>query len=135
MNNDKQRYNTKQQALIYRHFKNNPNNHFTADEVCDALKSNGVSRATVYRSVEKLTEDGVLLKYNFGKGQSACYQFCCKEHDACTYHFVCTACKTVQHLQCEVLNELQAHLNDDHALKIDRSLTVLYGTCRRCLEK
>lgn len=130
-----QRYNTKQKTHILSFFKDNAANHYTADEVCDAIKSNGVSRATVYRTVEKLVEDGVLLKFNFGKGQSACYQFCGHEHENGTYHFVCTSCKTVQHLHCDILNDLQAHLNSDHALKIDRSLTVLYGTCRRCVTK
>ena len=135
MENDRQRYNTKQQALIYEYFKNNKGSHFTADAVSDALKSCGVSRATVYRSVEKLTEEGVLIKYNFGKGQSACYQFCSDDAENGTFHFVCTKCKTLQHLDCDMLSDLQDHLNRDHAVKIDRSLTVLYGTCGRCLNK
>lgn len=128
-------YNTKQKSLVTSFFMDNFSNHYTADQVCDAIKSSGVSRSTVYRTIERLVEDGVILKYNFGKGKSACYQYCSENHDDATYHFVCTKCKCVQHLHCDILDELQTHLNCDHSLKIDRSLTVLYGTCRGCISK
>lgn len=135
MTNDRQRYNTKQQSLIYEFFKKSSGAHFTADEVCLALKQSEVSRATVYRAVEKLTEEGVLIKYNFGKGQSACYEFCSENAENDTFHFICTKCKRLMHLDCSALSDLEEHLSKDHALKIDRSLTVLYGTCGRCMKE
>lgn len=126
---------TKQQSLVLQCFKNEQSAHFTADEICDLIKGNGVSRATVYRTIEKLTEEGVIIKFNFGKSQSACYQFCSQGHNASTYHFVCTSCKTVKHLQCNIFGELQEHLKERHSIQIDPGLTVIYGVCERCLNK
>ncbi len=133
MNNQKSRYRTKQEAVIIGFFKDNSTKHFTADEVCTALASEGVSRATVYRRIERLVEDGELLKFNFGTGTGACYQFCSKEHECTTFHFICTKCKSLHHLDCSVISEIQQHLISNHNLLIDESRTVFYGLCERCL--
>lgn len=128
----KQRYNTKQETLIIDFFKNNKDIHFTADEVCDNISNYGISRATVYRRLERLVEDGTLIKYSLDSKSGACYQYCCNEHKGNTCHFVCTKCKSVKHLDCHFLENLQNHLTCDHNLKIDNARTVFYGVCGGC---
>lgn len=130
----KQRYSTKQEALIVNYLMKNSEKHFTADEIWAAMMSYGVSRATVYRRLERLVEDGAIIKFNFGAGIGACYQYCGERHEDKGYHFVCTRCKCVQHLDCAVMRGVDEHLNGEHGLKIDNSRTVLYGLCGRCLE-
>lgn len=130
-----QGYNTRRRSLILEHFKSSPSSHYTAEEVCAALKDRGVSRSTVYRTLERLVREGEVVKYSLGKGVGACYRYCDRRREDTTYHFICTKCGAVEHLNCDMLDSLRSHLSSSHNLKIDRSLTVLYGTCGRCLGK
>ncbi len=128
----KQRYRTKQENLIIGFFKDNCDKHFTADEVYSSILDHGVSRATVYRRIERLVEDGELLKFSFGSGISACYQYCCENHDSDSFHFVCTKCKIVHHLDCHAVTGVLSHLTENHKVKIDPRRTVFYGLCEVC---
>lgn len=134
MNLQKQRYNTKQETILIDFFEKNSNKHFNADEVCSAVVSEGISRATVYRRLERLVEDGILLKFNLGNGLGACYQFCNSNHHGSIFHFVCTNCKSVKHLDCSVVDDVLVHLTEHHNLQIDNERTVFYGLCEECLK-
>lgn len=128
----RQRYNTKQESLIIAFFSEHGDSHFTADEVWANMIPYGVSRATVYRRLERLVEDGLLLKFNLGSGVGACYQLCADSHSADVFHFVCTNCKAVEHLDCSALSQLQKHFCDEHSFFMDNTRTVFYGVCGRC---
>lgn len=132
MDAQKQRYNTKQEGLLIAFFEDNKEKHFTADEVWANMMPHGVSRATVYRRLERFVEDGILVKFNFGNGVGACYQLCSDLKCSNVFHFVCTKCKSVEHLDCAVLSQIQSHLNEDHGLFFDNTRTVFYGVCGRC---
>lgn len=135
-NRSKQRYNTKQEGLIISFFENNKSGHFTADEVCDNIRCSGISRATIYRRLERLVEDGVLIKFSFDGKSSACFKYCSDGHSGSgTCHFICTKCKNVQHIDCHLLEGLQSHLFCDHNLNIDSTRTVFYGVCGGCVCK
>lgn len=134
-NGERQGYNTRRQNLILEFFRHKPQCHCTADELCAALNGEGVSRSTVYRTLNKLVKDKTLVKYSLGRGVGACYRYCSEQQNDTAYHFICTSCGAVEHLNCGMLDSLRRHLNSDHNLEIDRSLTVLYGRCARCLGK
>ncbi|MBE6678363.1 MAG: transcriptional repressor [Ruminococcaceae bacterium] len=133
MNELKNRYKTKQEALIVSFLKDNSKTHFSADEVFAAVAAEGVSRSTVYRRLERLAEDGVLLKFNLGNSVGALYQYCDHKHGEECLHFVCTKCKTLHHLDCYVFSDVQQHLNSQHKFLLDGSKTVFYGLCERCI--
>lgn len=133
MNEIKNKYKTKQESLIISFFKNNSKGHYSADEAYLAIASEGISRATVYRRIERLVSEGVLLKYNAGNGIGVYYQYCNHEHNGACLHFVCTKCNSLQHLDCTVFDDVQQHLDSNHHLKLDGSKTVFYGLCERCL--
>lgn len=130
--NDPKRYSTKQMSILTKFFHDNKNTHFTADEVYDNVRDSGISRATVYRRIEQLVEEGLLVKYTLDSRAGACYQYCCDEHKNGTCHFVCTQCKAIKHIDCSLLSDLQSHLNEDHGLNIDSTRTVFYGVCGGC---
>lgn len=125
------KYTTKQAEIILNFFKEKPLNHYTADDICFALREKGISRATVYRRLEQFVENGEIRKYILGKGKSACYQICNDCGDNC-YHFVCSECNTVLHVKCEMLNGIKNHFDTDHQFVIDNAKTVFYGICKEC---
>lgn len=127
-------YNTKQQEIILSCLKNSRGEHMTADDVYFRLKQHGetVGRTTVYRHLDKLTEQGTLRRFTIGDNISACYQYSDGSHCCDHYHLKCSSCGKLIHIECEFMDELSAHIYDDHKFTLDGSKTVLYGLCEEC---
>jgi len=129
------KYNTKQREMILSCLKEHHAEHFTVDKVLEYLKTQGASvgQTTVYRNLDKLVKEGVVIKYAGAEGQSACYQYI--EHpESCAthYHLICADCGRMIHLQCEYLDDMTAHLLEHHQFSMDKFKTVIYGLCRQC---
>ncbi len=134
----KSTYTTKQGKLILSCLKKHKKEHFTAEKVHVYLKEQGTSvgQTTVYRNLDKLVKEGVVIKYAGGEGQGACYQYI--EHpESCAthYHLICADCGRMIHLHCEYLDEVTAHLLEYHQFSMDKFKTVIYGLCRRCEDR
>lgn len=125
-----QRYKTKQEKLILTFFQNNRGANYTADDVYNKVCNEGVSRATVYRRLERLALDGIITKIKLGSGAS--YRLCDSSCDNSS-HFVCTACNCVEHIECHMLPEISEHFEKGHGVRIDSAKTVFYGLCERCV--
>lgn len=63
----KEGYKTKQREEILSFFRQHPGQHITAQELCTAL--NGVSKATVYRALDRLVQEGLLRRYTLEGGR------------------------------------------------------------------
>lgn len=131
-------YKTKQREVILKVLTNNAERHLTAEDIVFELRENGdvVGKTTVYRYLDKLVSEGLVRKYSFEEGTSACYQYSggnveCAEH----FHLKCVVCNQLFHVECDYLNELADHVFQHHRFKIDNSKTVLYGVCEECSQK
>ena len=130
-------YKTKQRETVENCLKNNKNRHLTADEITEILRSAGqdVGRTTVYRTLEKLIQEGRVRRYAAAKGDSACYQYltdtACHEH----FHLKCTGCGKLLHIECEQMQKLNSHILSEHKFRVDKLQTVLYGLCEKCAER
>lgn len=128
-------YKTKQRDLILQAMQQEAGRHFTAEALADTLRQRGaeVGLATVYRNLDKLVGEGVVLKYTLPDGMKACYQYmggCGAQPSHC--HLVCSGCGEVEHLSCNEVDALAQHLTGSHAFVLDRQKTVLYGRCAHC---
>lgn len=128
-------YRTRQREAILEFLKNSNSRHVSIEEVLDHLKAAGekVGRTTIYRYMEKLTEEGVLRKYFIEEGAGACYQYVdlaqgCHEH----FHLKCLKCGKLLHVECDYLNQIGMHIRDYHGFEIDNTKTVFYGICKDC---
>lgn len=131
-----QGYKTRQRAVIEQALKKNGDRHITVEELSEQLLQSGeaVGRTTVYRSLERLVEEGKAQKYT-AIGESACYQYisggeCC-EH----FHLKCVSCGKLIHIECRRLAALSEHIAAEHGFKVDMLKTVLYGLCEECAKK
>ncbi len=126
-------YNTKQKALILEYLKN-IDGHVTADDVVRYFRNNGnlIGKATVYRYLDKLVEQNVVLKYSLGNGQSACYQYVGEDEAEHHYHLICVGCGNLIHEKCGYMDEISKHLSKNHDFVLDPLKTVLYGKCKNC---
>ncbi len=128
-------YRTRQREVILEFLKNSDSCHVSIEEVLEHLKAAGekVGRTTIYRYMEKLTDEGVLRKYFIEEGAGACYQYVnpqenCHEH----FHLKCLKCGRLIHVECEYLDQIGSHILTHHGFEIDNTKTVFYGICRDC---
>lgn len=129
-------YHTRQRAAVLDYFKRHPHIHMTAQSLSEALMAEGISigRSTVYRTLDRLCEEGVIRRFTQEHSDGACYQFAGMDMEMCRAHFhlKCLVCGTLYHVDCEQLDALTAHLGEKHNFTVDYAKTVLYGTCAPC---
>lgn len=132
----KAEYNTRQRALILDFLKEN-SAHVSARDIILHLQEQGVSigTATVYRTLDKLCEQGVVKKFVIDERSGACYQYIqgaeCDEH----FHLKCVKCGTLIHMDCGFLAQMEKHIFEDHGFTVSSGKTVIYGTCAGCSPK
>ena len=128
-------YLTKTTDLISQFIGLNLEKGFTAGELSDFLKSNGVevNKTTVYRNLDKMTENGQLIKHKSMINEGFVYQAVedvhhCEEH----IHFQCCKCGSVIHLDDSKTSEYLKSISSELGLKIDLNLSSLNGLCQKC---
>lgn len=128
-------YRTKSRERILLFFKNHKEQMVSAAEIHDYLqeKDNKVNLATIYRNLDKMTEDGVLIKYKDSQEDKAVYQYV-GDHDKCHehLHLQCVKCGKVMHLECGFMNEIMEHLLLQHQFTLQCTKSILYGICESC---
>lgn len=130
-------YITRQRLQVMECIALNRDKHMTADEIREKLKKNGVEigKSTVYRTLEKLMEEGRVRKYISDDGKSSCYQYIDEDEDGdCVSHFhlKCTRCGRLIHLECDYIKDIERHVFEHHRFMVDNTKTVLYGICGDC---
>ena len=134
----REQYNTAQRQAII-DCLSEAGSHMTASAVRTALAEGGrkVASATVYRQLEKLVLEGVVVKSQPIGEKSACFELLDKT--ACVpercYHMKCLSCGKLIHLNCEEIDSLCAHMLAKHGFRLDMLSTVLFGTCEACAKE
>jgi len=131
-------YRTRQGELILECLKERGTRHATAEDILADLKARGASvgQTTVYRNLDKLVQQGVVMRYAGAEGQGACFQYAgCMEDGHAHYHLVCSECGQMIHLECNYMDELTAHMLEHHQFCVDKFRTVIYGLCKQCAAK
>ena len=129
-------YRTKQREAILEYIISNKDTHVTAAQVVEHFEkeSTPIGRTTVYRHLDKLSESGRLRKYITDGVSGACYQLAEDKEDCRVHlHLKCDGCGKLQHLDCDMLDDIQKHVHDQHSFEVNAMKTVLYGKCDDCL--
>ncbi|MDR3173387.1 MAG: transcriptional repressor [Treponema sp.] len=129
-------YRTRQGEGILEYVRSQGGRHITVSGMARhfAGTNENIGQTTIYRHLEKLAAEGTIRKYVLGDGKSACYQYVdsqalCREH----FHLICERCGVLIHEDCDLLEEIRAHLLLEHKFRIDMLKTIFYGTCAACL--
>ena len=127
-------YQTHAQKELLDYLKTTPGQHHTAAEIKEhfAHREKPIGTATIYRQLDRFVEEGRIRKYILGPGDSACYAY--MEDRQCSSHFhcKCEVCGRLIHMDCDELQEIQAHLLEHHGFACDAGKTVFYGICDQC---
>lgn len=105
------------------------NDHVTADDIAAAVQRAhpDVHQSTVYRTLDTLTELGVIDHVHLGHGP-AVYHFTGEAH----HHLVCQDCGRVVQLPLSVLRPLQTRIARDYDFDLDATHFALAGHCGSC---
>ncbi|MBY4798297.1 transcriptional repressor [Collinsella sp. AGMB00827] len=127
-------YDTWQRKSILSVMVSRADAYLTVDEVLSLLKEQDiqVGRTTVYRTLERLVDEGRMLKVADVRGGAAQYRSAAPEFDATQGQLRCERCGRVLTLSCSMLESFAGHILDEHGFEVDRSKTVLYGICGAC---
>ena len=95
-----------------------------------------VNTTTVYRYLDKLCAEHVVIKYPDLNSDKAVFQFA-GEEKKCTdhLHLKCIRCGKVVHLDCNFMDELKEHLFQEHGFRLQCSGDMLHGICKDCENK
>ncbi len=126
---DRNNYNTKQRDEIVEFFSKRRGKCFSAKDI---IKSGEISsgEATVYRTLSKLADSGVLKR--FTDGNSSCYQLADSDECSSHFHLRCENCGKLIHLDCDFRGEIKNHIDGKHDFGGDIGKTVFYGLCGEC---
>ena len=119
-------------------FSKNPQ-HLSAEEIFLSVHKNypGIGLATVYRTLDLLTQVGLIFKFDFGDGKSR-YELASEALKGHHHHMVCTQCGRIidysDFMEKEVgfIKALEAELSKKHKFKIHTHQIHFYGLCQRC---
>lgn len=102
----------------------NMNVHFDADELYLKMKNEyiNVSRATVYKTLELMSECGILTKHNF-KGDRTRYET--KIGRKMHYHLICTLCNKIFEFENPAIQKIQDKLcKENNLMNVDHTFQV-----------
>ncbi len=131
-------YKTKARTLLVEYLKSNPDKRFTARDIYEEILKNfpTVNRTTIYRNLDRLCEQGILVRYREPNQDSWFYQYSsghqhCNEH----MHAQCTECGKIFHLENQFVDDFEEKLHSVYGLDISEEKTIIIGKCDQCSSK
>ncbi len=123
-----QRFTTAQRDLIRYIFKQHQ--HFDAEELCNIAAREGLqaSRATIYRTLTKLVEAGLLRRVPLGERVVYDHDYGYPQHT----HLHCTLCNKMIEVTSPELDNLVPQLAGKKHFHVTSYNLVVRGTCYDC---
>ncbi len=111
----------------------NEEDHLSAEDVYMLVKnlSPEIGLATVYRTLELLSELEIVNKINFGDGVS---RFDLRVEGASRFHhhLVCFKCGFVEEIFEDLLEPIEARIEKEYQFHIKDHRLTFHGVCRKC---
>ena len=102
--------------------------HFSADELYMFMNSHGekVSRATIYSTLDLLTQCNILMKHRF-QGESAHFELTSRmpHHD----HLICTECARIVEFREEKIDEIRDEVTEKLGFKPVKHSLQIFAVC------
>lgn len=127
---------TPQREATVRVLLENEEDHLSAEDVYLLVKDKSpeIGLATVYRTLELLTELKVVDKINFGDGVS---RYDLRKEGAAHFHhhLVCIECGSVDEITEDLLDDVEKVVEKKWNFKIKDHRLTFHGICYRCIDK
>ncbi len=123
-----QRYTEQQRDMVRYIFTQH--NHFDADQLIDDMKTAGfsVSRATVYRTLTKLVDAGLLRRLEMGPRMFYEHDYGYPQHE----HMVCQKCGKMIEFQNPTIEGIIAEVCRQNGFQQSGHTFIISGICMDC---
>jgi Fur family ferric uptake transcriptional regulator len=123
-----QRYTEQQRDMVRYIFAQH--NHFDAEQLIDNMKHAGfrVSRATVYRTLTKLVDAGLLRRLELGPRMFYEHDYGYPPHE----HIYCQKCGRVIEFQNPAIEKIIREVCQQHSFQIGDHTFIVRGICSEC---
>ncbi len=123
-----QRYTDQQRDMVRFIFQQH--NHFDADQLIDAMKGAGfhVSRATVYRTLAKLVDAGLLRRLELGPRMFYEHDYGYPQHE----HMYCQKCGKVIEFQSPAIEAVLRDVCREQGFQSNGHTFIIRGNCAEC---
>lgn len=127
---------TPQREATVRVLLENEDDHLSAEDVFMLVKDKApeIGLATVYRTLELLSELHVVEKMNFGDGVAR-YDLRNEGTGHHHHHLICVQCGAVDEIMEDWLTELEVRLHNEYNFHVLDHRLDFQGICHRCNSK
>jgi len=103
--------------------------HLSPLEICQRASEEmpGITEATIYRTLNFLTSQGLILAAHVGSGQLV-YEFAGREH----HHLICRKCGNTHEIDHDFLSNLYEQFQTSTGFQIDSLHVTFFGLCPDC---
>jgi len=127
---------TTQRVAILEVLNNRPGKHLTAEEIYDYVKKKypEIGLATVYRTIQLLSELNVIDKLNLDDGYVR-YEIGRKNHEETGHHhhhLICLDCGNIYAFQDDLLETLEERIKETLGFQVVDHEVKMYGHCKKC---
>ena len=125
---------TPQRQIVLQIFLDHPGEHLSAEDVHGLLrdKKSEIGLATVYRSLELLSNLGILQKMEFGDGCSRYEVNATNPSEHHHHHLICTKCGKVTEFEDDLLDDLENDIEQKMGFHVENHQVKFYGICKEC---
>lgn len=111
----------------------NEEDHLSAEDVFLLVKEKApeIGLATVYRTLELLTELKIVDKINFGDGVSR-YDLRQEGASRFHHHLICLECGKVDEIQEDLLGDVEKIVESRYGFNVKDHWLTFHGVCKRC---
>ncbi len=126
---------TPQRRAIMDVILNNQGEHLSTEEIYDYVKVNcpDIGLATVYRTLQLLSEINILTKLNLDDGLAR-YEMNVNQNEHQHHHLICVKCNKIIEFKVDLLDELEKKIEGELQFKIKDHKLKFFGTCADCQE-
>jgi Fur family transcriptional regulator, ferric uptake regulator len=124
---------TPQREATVRVLLENEEDHLSAEDVYLLIKDKApeIGLATVYRTLDLLSDLQIIHKLNFGDGVTR-YEFRAEGAERHHHHLICLHCGIVDEMMEDVLGPIEEQVEREYDFQIVDHRLTFHGICHRC---
>lgn len=114
----------------------NEKDHLSAEEIymLVKLKTPEIGLATVYRTLEMLTDLKILDKVSFNDGLAR-YDMRKEGAKHFHHHLLCLECGSIEEIEDDLLGDVEVIVEHDFHFKVKDHRLTFHGVCQKCQNK
>lgn len=127
-------YKTKQKDIVSACMASHPEKLLSAKKIHAICEREGtpVGLVTIYRQLERLIQDGKVKKVAADDNSGIRFGWLGAEGQKEDFFLRCDRCGKIVHADCGLLDEVTAHMSEEHGFQINAAKSLLYGRCKEC---